>query len=119
MKYKLPEDFKLIKNHGNGNLISIYHKARDAYGYADSLRQASVLISKYRENLELIKNTILPCGYDLVMYDNDISDKLSLYYNDEHILSSDKIQILLDIANKTTELDLQIKALNEGKEIEL
>lgn len=117
MKCKLPKGFKLSKNVECDDLY-IYDEVKDQWACSiKSIPEALELISRYTVNLNLIKETKLPEHYEITT--GGINDSFTLYYKDNFIKQSKNITDLIKIAAKTTELDLQLKALNEGEEIEL
>lgn len=118
MKYKLPDGFKLSKNTDDNDLY-IYNEVNNHWAYhVKSIKEALELIHNYIANSNLIKEVNLPQYYDITT-GSGITNHFCLYYKDVFQKQSDNIQDLIKIATKTTELDLQIKALNEGLEIEL
>lgn len=98
--------------------LYIYDEINNQWAYrVKSIKDALELIQKYTTNLNLIKEAKLPDDYEIIT--SGITDYFSLYRKDIFQKQSKNIQDLVKIATKTTDLDLQIKALNEGKEIEL
>lgn len=118
MKYKLPERFELSKH--EFPLLSLYVKDKitNEFERCDSLKQAVSKIELYLSALDEIKKSSFPDGYKIKT--RGMTHEFILT-NDEgaFIQSGFDINYLYKIATKTTELDLQIQALNNGEEIEI
>lgn len=116
-KIKLPEGFKLIRTEGT-SLIWIKDEIRNKHDPCDSLLEALRKIERYLAALKIIEQTELPNGYKIVT--NGIDYKFTLINSDGTFVSaSSSFEQLFQEATKTTKLDLQIAALNNGEEIEL
>ena len=115
-KYKLPEGFKLTKYEASHRL-QIHDTVRDIYGISDSLKEALEKIDNYLNALKLVSKTKLPNNYEIAT--NGIDFKFVLLKNGIGVDYSDSLETLIQQATKTTELDLQIIALNNGEEIEI
>jgi hypothetical protein len=117
MKYKLPERFKITRIEGETRLW-ITDQIKNEHDTCETLKEASEKIERYLRALEIIENTELANGYKIVT--NCIDYKFTLINSKGIFVSnSNSFEKLLQEAIKTTELDLQITALNNGEEIEL
>lgn len=116
MKYKLPERFKLTRIEGEtrfwlSDKLDI-SKARTC----ESLKEAIEKIERYVTALEKIEKTKLPNGFTIITsFDYDFA----LIGSNGIFIISKSLEYLVQEATKTTELDLQIAALNNGEEIEI
>lgn len=117
MKYKLPERFKLSRIEGDTKLW-ITDQIENKYESCDSLKEAMEKIKSYLSALKIIETTDLPNGYKIIT--NGIDYKFTLINSNGNFVSaSSSFEKLFQEATKTTKLDLQIAALNNGEEIEL
>lgn len=116
-KIKLPEGFKLIRIEGETRLW-IIDEIRNQHDTCDSLLEALRKIEGYLMALRKIEATELPNNYKIIP--SSIDYKFTLINKDGgYISSSSSFEKLFAEATKTTELDLQIQALNNGEEIEI
>ena len=117
MKYKLPERFKLTRHAGETRFWLSDKLDISKAIMCDSLKEAFEKIESYLAALEKIEKTKLPNGYAIVT--NSIDYKFILTNQNGTFVASNSFEQLVQEATKTTELDLQIAALNNGEEIEL
>jgi hypothetical protein len=116
-KIKLPEGFKLIRIEGETRLW-IIDEIRNQHDTCDSLLEALRKIEGYLMALKKIEATELPNNYKIIP--SSIDYKFTLINKDGgYISASSSFEKLFAEATKTTELDLQIQALNNGEEIEI
>lgn len=117
-KYKLPKGFKIDRFEGSDSRLQIHDIDRNKFDICDSLKEAFKKIENYLTALEKIESNPLPNGYKIVT--NGIDHKFILINsNDISVNGCDSFEFLYKEATKTTELDLQIAALNNGEEIEI
>lgn len=124
MKYKLPEGFKISRIEESQKL-QIYDSLKQVWGNADCIKEVFEKIEDYLTALEKIQNIKIPNEYQIVCTNIDYVFFL-VKSNGHVIMASNSFEHILEEAtktdqskNKTTELDLQIAALNNGEEIEL
>lgn len=118
MKYKLPERFELSKQEFPELSLYVKDKYTNEFERCDSLKQVVSKIELYLSALDEIKKLPFPDGYKIKT--RGMTHEFILTNNDGAFIQSGfTIDYLYKIATKTTELDLQIQALNNGEEIEL
>lgn len=119
MKYKLPERFKLTRIEGETRFWLSDKLDISKAIKCDSLKEAIEKIERYVAALEKIEKTKLPNGYEITTDFSDNYNYTLINSDNTFIVSSRSIEYLVQEATKTTELDLQIAALNNGEEIEI
>ena len=113
-KYKLPEGFKLRKT--SEGMLLIIDLVNDQRTYVASMKDVSVQIDEFVESQTKFKNMVIPDDYKIEL--RGIQNNNALIKNGNFIKFG-KIEDLIKEATTTTELDLQIAALNNGEEIEI
>ncbi len=120
-KYKLPKRFKITKQIAfESSHLFIFDQIRNVSQlWLDGLEKGLIQIDRYLNLLKKIEEVELPKNYKILV--EGISDRIMLTYNDQLVISDNNANLekLVQEATKTTKLDLQIAALNNGEEIEL
>lgn len=116
MKYKLPEGFEI--QFADGDLFRIYDKVNNIVSLnLSKLNDIKSTIEHYLKLSENIKAVNIPKNYKVTI--DCIGNSTLVLSRDGEFLKRGKLKELLRIANETTDLSSKIKALNEGKEVEL
>lgn len=141
MKYKLPERFKISKIE-KSERIQIYDSVKQVWGNADSLKEVFERIEAYLMALEKIEGTKVPNEYQIIVTSMSRSENSQsctfflINYEGRAVMCSPSFEkLLLEATNSpksapvkyiTEEnqsdkipLILQIKALNNGEEVDL
>ena len=114
MKYRLPEGFKLSK--GDNEMVLVSDITNDQHTFATSIKEAFKQIDEFITSQIKFKNMIIPSNYKIEL--RGVQNNYALVKNGNFVKFG-KIEDLIKEATKTTELDLQIEALNNGEEIEI